>query len=75
MLALKWYGEPEGLPKVLEVINYVFAGIFTIEAAIKIIAFKKRYFNDGWNVFDFVVVVGTYIGIIVSAATNVSVGP
>ena len=75
VLALKWYGEPEVLPRILEVINYVFAGIFTVEAAIKIIAFRKHYFLDGWNVFDFAIVIGTYIGITVSATTSVSVGP
>lgn len=35
--------------------------IFTIEAIVKIIAQKKEYFRDNWNVFDFVVVVGTII--------------
>ena len=75
ILALKWYGEPEILPTALEVINYVFAGIFTVEAVIQIIALREHYFSDGWNVFDFAIVIGTYIGITVSATTSVSVGP
>ena len=75
VLGLKWYGEPEALPNILEIINYIFAGIFTVEAFIKLIALGKGYFQDGWNVFDFVIVIGTYIGVTITATTNVSVGP
>jgi hypothetical protein len=35
--------------------------IFTVEAIIKLIAQKKLYFKDNWNLFDFVVVVFTAI--------------
>lgn len=31
--------------------------IYNFEAAVKIIAFDTRYFNDPWNVFDFLVVI------------------
>ena len=47
-----------------EYLNYIFAGVFTIEAMIKIVALGKVYFKDKWNIFDFVVVVATLIGII-----------
>ena len=59
----------------MEVLNYIFAGIFTVEAAIKLIAFGGAYFNNGWNVFDFIIVIGTFIGILLSNVTDVSVGP
>jgi len=49
---------------VIEIINYTFAVIFTIEAAIKIIALKKQYFNDSWNIFDFTIVTVTLIFLI-----------
>jgi hypothetical protein len=39
ILTLKWYGEPESMGTYLEVFNYLFAGIFTLEAIIKILAF------------------------------------
>ena len=42
----------------------MFAAIFTIEAVIKIIARGKVYFKDYWNIFDFLVVTVTIIGII-----------
>ena len=42
-------------------INYICTGIFVVEAIIKLIAFDKKYFREGWNVFDFVVVIGSLI--------------
>ena len=35
--------------------------IFTIEAIIKIIAMRSKYFRDNWNNFDFTVVVLTLL--------------
>ena len=66
VLALKFYDEPKQLPLILDTINYIFAGIFTIEAIIKLMAFGKGYFHDGWNVFDFIIVIGTFAGIILT---------
>ncbi|CAF4109785.1 unnamed protein product, partial [Rotaria magnacalcarata] len=37
--------------------NYIFTGIFTAEAILKIIAkAPAKYFKDGWNVFDAIIV-------------------
>lgn len=55
--------------------NYVFAGVFTFECAVKLIAYCREYFRNGWNVFDFVIVIGTFLGILISQTTNLSVGP
>jgi hypothetical protein len=75
ILGLKWYDEPADLPSIWENFNYMFAGIFTVEATIKLIAYRCKYFQDGWNNFDFVIVIGTFIGILLSQTTSVSVGP
>ena len=43
-----------------QLFNQVAVGIFVVEAIIKIVAHHPRmheYFKDGWNVFDFIVVV------------------
>ena len=40
--------------------NQLFLGIFVVEAVVKIVACwpkPQRYFKDGWNVFDFAVIV------------------
>lgn len=44
----------------LELGNHVILGVFIVEAALKITAVAprfRRYFGDGWNLFDFSVVV------------------
>lgn len=71
ILAIKYYDEPAYLGKIFDFMNYCFAAIFTIEAVIKLIALGWHYFKDGWNVFDFVIVIGTIISLIISATTNV----
>jgi len=65
VLALKWYAMPEELVTAIEYLNYTFSVIFTIEAIIKLWAMQKNYFKDSWNIFDFIVVVGTWVVIIV----------
>ena len=61
VLAVKWYMMPESVISVVEILNYIFMVIFTIEAIVKIIAMRSKYFRDGWNIFDFVVVLLTAI--------------
>ena len=57
----------------MDVLNLFFTGVFTVEMIFKLLAFRfKNYFADTWNVFDFVIVVGSYIDI-VYAEVNVSV--
>ncbi len=58
-----------------EFLNYMFAIIFTLEAIVKILAYDKMYFIDGWNIFDFVIVIGTIIGLAIGMFTAHSVGP
>ena len=42
-------------------INYICTGIFIAEAIIKLLGLGKNYFKDGWNVFDFIIVVSSII--------------
>jgi voltage-gated sodium channel len=37
-------------------LDIVFLGIFTVEVILKVIVYRKNYFKDGWNLFDFIVV-------------------
>ena len=36
-------------------------GIFTAELALKLYAYRWRFFKDGWNIFDFVIVAVAYV--------------
>ena len=73
-LSISWYGEPEKLTKGMEIINLIFTGVYTIELIIKLIAYKKGYFSDGWNNFDFLIVVFALVGIVSDYAFNLDVG-
>ena len=58
---------------VLFLLNCGFAGIFAIEAIMKLIAFKPSgYFRDPWNTFDFMVVALSIMGIAVTLTTDIS---
>jgi voltage-gated sodium channel len=48
----------------LTVLNDVFLGLFTVELALRILAYGRRpqdFFKDGWNVFDFVIIGAAYL--------------
>jgi hypothetical protein len=66
VLAVVWYDMSEEMKGVLGVLNYIFMVIFTLECIFKLIALKCAYFKDAWNIFDFVVVVGTAVVLIIS---------
>lgn len=65
---------PAALIYSLEWANFCFTLVFTFEAIIKIIAMRKNYFKDSWNLFDFCVVLITWVvQIIVFARTKVDI--
>lgn len=57
--------QTESFTDALRYLNYIFTGIFIIEAIIRLIAMRLDYFKLGWNVFDFIIVVFSIVGIIV----------
>jgi voltage-gated sodium channel len=38
------------------VLDLLFLGVFTVEVILKVIVNRSKYFKDGWNLFDFIVV-------------------
>jgi hypothetical protein len=75
VFTVKWFGQPKEVGEVTDIINYVFAAIFSIEALIKIIANGRYYFTVYWNIFDFSIVIGTLGGLILTLVFGVSIGP
>jgi hypothetical protein len=59
---------------IVELINLIFAIIFTLEAALKIQALRKHYFEEGWNIFDFIIVIGSWVAYFTSDALGISIG-
>jgi len=64
-LALKWYGQSKEFEAQLEIVSIIFGVVFTIEAVMKIIAYRKNYFREAWNQFDFTVVILTWLVMII----------
>ncbi|XP_078424367.1 voltage-dependent L-type calcium channel subunit alpha-1C [Cetorhinus maximus] len=66
-LAMQHYGQSPTFDQAMDVLNMLFTGLFTVEMILKLIAFKPRgYFSDPWNVFDFLIVIGSIIDVILS---------
>ena len=49
----------EAMPALL-FLDRVFLGIFTVEIALKLVAYRHRFFKSGWNIFDFLIVAISY---------------
>ena len=75
LLTVNWYNDPETLQGDLDLANYAFTAIFTLEAIFKLIAEGKNYFTGGWNIFDFTIVVISYITLIIGQSLSSKVGP
>lgn len=56
-MALDHHDMNKELDKALKSGNYFFTATFMIEATLKLIAMSpKYYFQEGWNIFDFIIV-------------------
>ena len=63
-MAMEHYGQSSEFERTLMYINQVFIAIFTLEAVMKILGLRWYYFKQAWNVFDFIVVVLSVLGIV-----------
>jgi len=73
LMAAQFFGESTLQAYVINIINEVFAVVFTLEAALKLTAFGWEYFEEQWNQFDFFVVLGTLLSVVVELFTGASV--
>ncbi|XP_048873749.1 voltage-dependent L-type calcium channel subunit alpha-1D-like isoform X2 [Brienomyrus brachyistius] len=66
-LAIQHHGQSPHFNYAMDILNMVFTGVFTVEMALKLIAFKPRhYFADAWNTFDALIVVGSVVDIAIT---------
>nr|CAH7712637.1 unnamed protein product [Callosobruchus chinensis] len=67
-LGMKFYHEENEFKvyeRVLEQLNMIFTAVFAMEFVFKLAAFRvKNYFGDAWNVFDFIIVLGSFVDIV-----------
>ncbi|XP_060109232.1 voltage-dependent L-type calcium channel subunit alpha-1F [Heteronotia binoei] len=70
-LAVQHHEQSMPFNYVMDLLNMVFTGLFTVEMVLKIIAFKpKHYFADAWNTFDALIVVGSVVDIAVTEVNS-----
>uniref|UniRef100_A0A8D3BR43 Sodium channel protein n=1 Tax=Scophthalmus maximus TaxID=52904 RepID=A0A8D3BR43_SCOMX len=58
--------QSEKKANILNKINIVFICIFTGECLLKMISLRQYFFTNGWNIFDFIVVILSIIGMFLS---------
>ncbi|XP_018122597.1 sodium channel protein type 5 subunit alpha isoform X2 [Xenopus laevis] len=73
-MALEHYKMTSEFENMLSVGNYVFTGIFTAEMIFKIIALDPYYyFQQGWNIFDSIIVCLSLMELCLASMGNLSV--
>ncbi|CAM1295429.1 Uncharacterised protein r2_g457 [Pycnogonum litorale] len=76
IMATEHYDQPPETTYTLEVFNIIFTSLFTVEATLKMIGLRWSYFTVPWNVFDFVLVVSSILGIVLQdVLVNVLISP
>lgn len=74
LMAQHYFGEEDLYRKAIDYANYTFAFIFSLEASIKIIGLGSYYWKDSWNIFDFILLLGSIAGILYTYFGGTSVG-
>ncbi|XP_025994823.1 sodium channel protein 60E isoform X2 [Solenopsis invicta] len=63
-MGIEHYNQAHSIFFVLEVSNAFFTTVFGLEAIVKIIGLRYHYFTVPWNLFDFVLVLASVLGIL-----------
>ncbi|KAG5893248.1 hypothetical protein JTB14_013408 [Gonioctena quinquepunctata] len=63
-MGIEHYGQPHSVFFILEIGNAFFTTVFGLEAIVKIIGLRYHYFTVPWNVFDFLLVLASILGIL-----------
>ncbi|XP_068893811.1 sodium channel protein 60E-like isoform X4 [Tenebrio molitor] len=63
-MGIEHYDQPHAVFFILEVSNAFFTTVFGLEAIVKIIGLRYHYFTVPWNVFDFLLVLASILGIL-----------
>ncbi|XP_033207452.1 sodium channel protein para [Belonocnema kinseyi] len=65
-MTMDHYQQSATFSNVLDYLNMIFIVIFTSECLMKIFALRYHYFKEPWNLFDFVVVILSILGLVLS---------
>ena len=73
---MSYFRNPKFLDDIQTTAGYVFALVFNVECILKLIALGKYYFWVSHNIFDFALIIGTDLGILLSLVMpNLAIGP
>lgn len=61
-MMIEHHNQSAGVKAALLYLNFVFTGIFILEAVVRLIALRFDYFKQGWNLFDFTIVIFSIVG-------------
>ena len=61
-MMIQHHNQSEGVTLALLYLNFIFTGIFILEAIVRLIALRFDYFKQGWNIFDFTIVIFSIVG-------------
>merc|ERR1719169_155350 len=77
VMAMARFPSDETWDSSLNLVGNIFAGVFFIECVMKLVCFQGNYFKDNWNIFDFLCVASSLVGITFDnfGPDNVSIGP
>lgn len=62
-IGMQTFDLPGSLMSALVLFDEVCLGVYVIEAALKIYAYRSEYFKSKWNLFDFIIIVVSFIPI------------
>lgn len=51
----------EATGNLLAILDHIYLGIFVIELLLKIVVYRFRFFKDGWNIFDLIIVALSFV--------------
>ncbi|KAG8232694.1 hypothetical protein J437_LFUL011441 [Ladona fulva] len=63
-MGIEHYGQSHAIFFVLEVSNAFYTTVFSLEAIVKIMGLRYHYFTVPWNLFDFLLVLASILGIV-----------
>ncbi|XP_025077550.1 sodium channel protein 1 brain-like isoform X2 [Pomacea canaliculata] len=66
VMAVEHYHQTDAVRESLDMMNIIFTTVFTLEAILKLVGLRWHYFRVAWNVFDFIIVILSILGIVLA---------
>ena len=63
VMAIEHYNQTDAVKESLKILNIIFTMVFVLEAIVKLLGLRWHYFRVPWNIFDFLVVLMSIIGL------------